>query len=116
MKLIQICIPTHFRMLQSILLFVNNFDGGNKRFDCTIIQTKRIEMKRSREEFEQKLEEFFERHDDTKMGMAHTLSHRFVNHQNEVFEHLSELYHKREGLDHITETAIYDFSIGGGAG
>ncbi|HAW19178.1 MAG TPA: hypothetical protein DCX14_03265 [Flavobacteriales bacterium] len=79
-------------------------------------QTKSPNMKRTREDFEQKLEEFFERHDDTKMGLAHTLSHRFVNHQNEVFEHLSELYHKREGLEEVSDTAIFDFSIGGGAG
>lgn len=67
-------------------------------------------MKLSREDFEKKLEEFFGRHDESKIELAHTLSHRFVNHQDEVFEHLSDLYHEKEGIE-VTEDAIFTNSI-----
>tara|TARA_B110000046_G_C12925255_1_gene368969 strand:- start:464 stop:649 length:186 start_codon:yes stop_codon:yes gene_type:complete len=59
---------------------------------------KTIRYERTREEFENKLEEFFERHDESKIELAHTISHRYVNHQDEIFEHLSDVYHKKREL------------------
>lgn len=68
-------------------------------------------MKRTKEEFEQKLKEFFERHDHSKIQIAHEIAEHFINHQDEVFEHLSNLYHEKEGID-VTEEAIYTTSFG----
>lgn len=61
--------------------------------------------------FEHKLKEFFDRHDPAKTNLAHTIAHRFVNHQEEVFEHLSEVYHKKEHIE-VTEGDIFGFDIG----
>ncbi len=72
-------------------------------------------MHRSLEDFEQKLKEFFDRHDKDKKGLSHTIAKHFVNHQDEVFEHLSELYHKKEGID-VTEDAIFNTSFGPNTG
>tara|TARA_B110000046_G_C12954642_1_gene381739 strand:+ start:246 stop:416 length:171 start_codon:yes stop_codon:yes gene_type:complete len=54
-------------------------------------------MHRSLEGFEQK-KEFFDRHDPDKKSISHTIDKHFVNHQDKVFEHLSELYHEKEGI------------------
>lgn len=73
-------------------------------------------MNYTREEFQKKIEEFFDRHDSSKRELAHTMSHRFIKHQAEMFEHLSELYHDKEGI-HITDDRIFSESImGGGSG
>lgn len=72
-------------------------------------------MHRSKEEFEQKLKEFFHRHDEAKTGLAHTIASRFVNHQDEIFEHLSELYHEKEGI-HVDEDSIFAVSFGPSTG
>lgn len=72
-------------------------------------------MHRSLEQFEQKLKEFFERHDPAKIEIAHTIAHRFVNHQDEVFEHLSDLYHKKEGID-VSTDSIFNAPFGPNTG
>ncbi|MDA7744666.1 hypothetical protein N8911_01060 [bacterium] len=72
-------------------------------------------MKRTREEFEKKIVEFFQRHDESKIELAHTMSHRFVNHQDEVFEHLSDLYHEKEGIE-VSDDNILSDSILRGSG
>jgi|GEM_PF-536451 hypothetical protein len=77
-------------------------------------QTKN-NMHRSLEDFEQKLKEFFDRHDPAKRGLSHTIAKHFVNHQDEVFEHLSELYHEKEGI-HVTDDAIFNTSFGPSTG
>lgn len=68
-------------------------------------------MHLSKEEFQKKLEAFFQRHDPSKTGHAHRIASRFVNHQDEVFRHLSDLYHEKEGID-VSDDALYGF--GGG--
>ncbi len=72
-------------------------------------------MHRSLEDFEQKLKEFFDRHDPSKKGLSHTIAKQFVNHQDEVFEHLSELYHEKEGID-VSEDSIFRTSFGPSSG
>jgi len=42
-------------------------------------------MNYTREEFQKKIEEFFDRHDSSKRELAHTMSHRFIKHQAEMF-------------------------------
>ena len=68
-------------------------------------------MKRSKAEFEQKLKEFFERHDPSKLEIAHTVAAHFIDHQDEVFEHLSEVYHKKEGIE-VSPDVIFTTSFG----
>ena len=65
------------------------------------------------EEFEKKLLEFFDRHDESKRDLAFTIAHRYVNHQDEVFEHLSDIYHKKEGVN-ATEATILNMSFNTG--
>lgn len=62
-------------------------------------------MKRSRESFEKVLREFFDRHDPQKRSLSHRISHEFVNHQDEVIEHLNNLYTDTD-LE-ITEDQIF---------
>ena len=69
----------------------------------------------SLEDFEQKLKEFFDRHDPSKKSISHTIAKHFVNHQDEVFEHLSDLYHEKEGI-HVTEDSIFSTSFGPSSG
>lgn len=56
-------------------------------------------MHRTKEEFEKKLKEFFERHDPKKKHLAHDIAAKFHDNQDEIFEHLAEVYHKKEGID-----------------
>lgn len=49
-------------------------------------------MHYKKEEFEKRLKEFFDRHDPAKADMAHTIASKFHLHQEEVFEHLTDLY------------------------
>jgi hypothetical protein len=56
-------------------------------------------MHRSKEEFEKKLKEFFDRHDPAKKEVAHLIAAKFHHNQDEIFEHLSEVYHKKEHID-----------------
>ncbi len=71
-------------------------------------------MHQKKLEFETKLKAFFDRHDPSKKDLAHRIASQFVNHQDEVFEHLSDLFHKKEGIE-VTETAIFSTSFGSGA-
>ena len=48
----------------------------------------------TKQHFEQRLREFFERHDPAKEDMAHTIANRYHMHQEEVFEHLTKIYDK----------------------
>lgn len=68
-------------------------------------------MHRTKEEFEKKLKEFFERHDLDRVALAHRIAEHFVNHQDEVFEHLTELYAKQNGID-VTDESIFTTSFG----
>ncbi len=61
-------------------------------------------MHRSKEEFEKKLKEFFDRHDPSKRDIAHLIAAKFHDNQDEIFEHLSEVYHKKEGIDDSVKT------------
>jgi hypothetical protein len=45
-------------------------------------------MHRSKEEFEKKLKEFFDRHDPSKRDVAHLIAAKFHDNQDEIFEHL----------------------------
>lgn len=63
-------------------------------------------MHRTKEEFEQKLKEFFDRHDPAKKGLAHSIAAKFHNNQDEIFEHLSEVYHKKEHIDDSEKTLM----------
>ncbi len=46
----------------------------------------------SKQNFEIRLREFFERHDPAKVDLAHVLANRFHLHQDEVFQHLTKHY------------------------
>jgi len=68
-------------------------------------------MHRTQQEFEQKLREFFNRHDPAKRDLAPRIAAHFLNHQDEVFEHLSDLYHEKEGI-HVDEESIFSIDVG----
>ncbi|GAB4377659.1 MAG: hypothetical protein Kow0075_06530 [Salibacteraceae bacterium] len=68
-------------------------------------------MSKAKEEFIKKLHEFFDRHDPDKKDLAPRIAARFMNHQDEVFEHLSELYHEKEGIE-VTDDEIFNAPFG----
>ena len=63
-------------------------------------------MHRTKEEFEKKLREFFDRHDKSKKKLAPAIAEKFYNNQDEIFEHLSEVYHKKEHIDDSEKTLM----------
>ncbi len=48
----------------------------------------------TKQQFELRLKEFFERHDPAKEELAHVIASKFHLHQEQVFEHLTEIYDK----------------------
>ena len=62
-------------------------------------------MKRSRETFEKVIREFFDRHDPEKRSLAHRIAHEFEDHQDEVIEHLNELYTDKDKV--VSEEQIF---------
>lgn len=58
-------------------------------------------MNYDKDMYAQKLREFFERHDPLKIEMVDEIVDRFPNQQETVFNHLTKLYAKKEGVDDI---------------
>ncbi|MGM0479089.1 MAG: hypothetical protein ACQERC_07675 [Bacteroidota bacterium] len=65
-------------------------------------------MKYPKDLYEQKLNEFFDRHDPEKKAIAKKIVERFPERQEDVFNHLTAIYAKKEGTD---EFIISDDSI-----
>jgi hypothetical protein len=60
-------------------------------------------MNYSPEMYEQKLNEFFDRHDQSNKYLSSEIAERFPDRQKDVFEHLTAVYAKKEGT---LETAM----------
>ena len=65
-------------------------------------------MEYTKEMFTQKLIEFFNRHDQTKMHLVPQISDKFDNNQEEVFAHLTKVYAEKAG---VTDLNIGDSTI-----
>ncbi len=61
-------------------------------------------MKYPKDLYEQKLNEFFDRHDPEKKSITKEIVARFPERQEEVFNHLTALYAKREGTEEFVIT------------
>lgn len=59
-------------------------------------------MNYSKEEFTKKLIEFFERHDPLKVEVVDEVVEKFNDKQEEVFNHLTQLYAEKHGVDEVT--------------
>lgn len=57
--------------------------------------------------YEQKLNEFFDRHDPLNKHLSARISKEFPDRQKDVFEHLTAVYAKRDGtLEHALEHEV----------
>jgi hypothetical protein len=54
-------------------------------------------MNYSPEMYEQKLNEFFDRHDQNHKFLSSEIAERFPDRQKDVFEHLTAIYAKKAG-------------------
>lgn len=61
--------------------------------------------------YKQKLTEFFNRHDTSKLSIVDEITDRFPNRQEEVFNHLTAVYSKLEGTDDVTISNDSIFSV-----
>ncbi len=68
-------------------------------------------MKYSKEMYKQKLIEFFNRHDKSKLSIVNEISERFPEQQEDVFKHLTSIYAKLEGTSEITVSNESLFSV-----
>jgi hypothetical protein len=64
-----------------------------KNLNLDINQIPR-EMTFTKQQFQQRLEEFFERHDPAKVDLSHRIANRYHLHQEQVFFHLTRHYDK----------------------
>ncbi len=81
------------------------------RHDSSTTFHKTTIMEYSEEMYEQKLREFFERHDPQKQHLAPDIVEKFPEHQEEVFAYLTKLYAKKHGTEdlNISEETIWQF-------
>jgi hypothetical protein len=68
-------------------------------------------MEYSKEMYKQKLAEFFQRHDKSKLEIVDDIAERFPKRQEDVFKHLTAIYSKIEGTDEVTISNDSIFSI-----
>ena len=68
-------------------------------------------VQRTKEDFEKKLKEFFHRHDPERAILSGQIASHFINHQDEIFEHLTELYAEKAGID-IHDDALFSVNFG----
>ena len=66
-------------------------------------------MNYTKEQFTQKLIEFFNRHDPLKTQLVDDIAERFHDDQETVFKHLTALYAEKNDIDgdEITNDAIF---------
>ncbi len=79
---------------------------------------RKKEMKYPKDLYEQKLNEFFDRHDPEKKAITKEIAARFPERQEAVFNHLTALYAKKEGTDEfiITNDSILSVPTGSNSG
>lgn len=68
-------------------------------------------MKYSEEMYKQKLNEFFERHDKSKLSIVDDIVEKFPDRQEDVFKHLAATYSKIEGTDEVVISNDSIFSV-----
>lgn len=68
-------------------------------------------MEYSKEMYKQKLTEFFNRHDTSKLSIVDEIAERFPDRQEDVFNHLTAVYSKIEGTDDVTISNDSIFSV-----
>tara|TARA_B100000508_G_scaffold55003_3_gene42744 strand:- start:122260 stop:122493 length:234 start_codon:yes stop_codon:yes gene_type:complete len=75
-------------------------------------------MNYSKEMYKQKLNEFFNRHDQSKLHLVDKIADQFPDQQEEVFKHLTAIYAKKEGTDDviISEDSIFSVPTGANSG
>lgn len=68
-------------------------------------------MEYNKEMYKQKLTEFFNRHDKSKLSIVDEIADRFPKRQADVFNHLTAVYSKLEGTDEVTISNDSIFSV-----
>lgn len=84
---------------------------------CHLLDPDSIKgMELTKEQFENKLREFFNRHDKSRLGLAHRIAEKFHGHENLVFEHLTRLYASEGASNTVTDDSILSVPMGPNSG